>query len=130
MTALLSAAEIRTGQRLRRIYREADAHILAEEEAADALHVAPCDELVAARVDGLLATVETRRQYAAYLDGLELTHGTDEAMRAVIDEGRARLAEFSDDPEHPGSVPDGPPAREPNGPDHTPPVHKKVAAHG
>ena len=128
MSLVLTPAEIRTGQRLRRIYREADAHILAEEEAADALHVATCDELVAARVDVLLATPEMRTRFAAYLDGLGLTHGTDRAMRAVIDEGRARLAVYSDDPEHPGSAPDGPPAREPNGPDHSAPADEEVAA--
>ena len=123
-------ARIRAGLRLLDRYSEAGEFLVAEEEASDALHIATWDELVAARVDDLLATPETRRRFAAYLDGLELTHGTDVAMRAVIDEGRARLAAFSDDPEHPGSAPDGLPAREPNGPDHTPPADEEVAAHG
>ena len=118
MTGPLSAAEIRAGQRLLRLYRVAGEHILAEEKAADAVRVATCDELVAGRVADLLATPETRRQYASYLDGLELTHGRDRAMRAVIDEGRARLAAA----EHSGAAPDGPPARTPAGPDHTPPA--------
>ena len=122
MTAHLTPAEIRTGQRLRRIYREADAHILAEEQATDALMIPTGADLVAARADDLVATPETRARYTAFLDRLEVTHGTDRWMRPVIDEGRARLAEFSDDREHPGSAPDGDPPQEPVDPDHTPPA--------
>ena len=128
MNLALSPARVRAGQRMLDLYSVAGAFIVAEEEAADALHIATCDELVAARVDDLLAAPETRARYAAYLDGLELTHGTDVAMRAVIDEGRARLSEFVDDPEHPGSAPDGPPAPVPDGPDHTAPADGQVAA--
>ena len=107
MTVLLSQARIRAGERMLGLYAVAGAHVLAEEEAADAVHVATCDELVAARVGDLLATPETRRRYAAYLDGLELTHGRDRAMRAVIDEGRARLAEFADGPDHTAHADEG-----------------------
>jgi hypothetical protein len=128
MNIALSPARVRAGQRMLDLYSVAGAFIVAEEEAADALHVAMCDELVAARVDDLLATPETRARYAAYLDALELTHGTDQAMRAVIDEGRARLAAFEDDPEHPGSAPDAPLARTPDGADHTAPADEEAAA--
>lgn len=124
----LSPAEVRTGARLMRIYREAGAHILAEEQAADALSLPTRDELVAARIDALIATPDGRARYTAYLDGLETTHGHDRAMRLVIDSGRARLAAHQDDPGHPGAVPDGDPPRVPDGPDHTAPADGEAAA--
>jgi hypothetical protein len=128
MNIALSPARVRAGQRMLDLYSVAGAFLVAEEEAADALHVATADEMVAERVGDLLATPEARARYAAYLDGLEVTHGTDEAMRAVIDEGRARLADYEEGLEHPGSAPDGPPAREPNGPVHPAPADEEAAA--
>ncbi|MGI5414289.1 hypothetical protein [Actinomadura luteofluorescens] len=119
----VTQAELHAMRALADRYSEAYNHLLTEQQTAERLPSAV--DLAARRVGDLLSTPATRAQYAAYLDGLELTHGTDRAMRAVIDEGRARLAAA----EHSGAAPDGPPARTPPGPDHTPPadIHPRTS---
>jgi hypothetical protein len=71
------------------LYTEAAAHILAEEEAADAVLVPTVGELVADRFQDLAANPA---RFTAYLDGLELTHGADPAMAAYIARARVQLA--------------------------------------
>ena len=91
MTLGLSPAEIRTGARLMRLYRDAAAHILAEEQAAEVASVPSGGDLVAARTAELVATPDVRARLAAYVDHLERTHGADPAMRQVIDGLRSLL---------------------------------------
>lgn len=54
---------------------------------------AMCDRLVDERAGSLLATAEGRAALAAYLNGLDRTHGKDQAMCAHVRRMRARLAE-------------------------------------
>lgn len=129
MIPRLSPAEIRTGERLRLIYGVAAAHILAEEQAADAAALPSGADLVGARFAELTATPDGRARFAMYLDRLEITHGRDRAMRHFIDERRAHLATYPDGPGHPGSAPDGDPATVPDGPDHTPPADITTTPH-
>ncbi|MEV4672670.1 hypothetical protein AB0K34_13530 [Actinomadura sp. NPDC049382] len=92
MTAALSPAEIRTGQRLRALYGEAAAHILAEEQAAEAASVPTGTAMVADRFADLTATPETRAAFSAYLDRLASLHPDDNAMGAYIASARAAIA--------------------------------------
>lgn len=78
--------------RLMRIYREAAAHILAEEQAAEARALPTESDLVTARTVALTVTPDDQARLAAYVDRLEQTHGDDPAMRLVIDRFRAALA--------------------------------------
>lgn len=128
MNTALTPVELRAMRALADRYSEAFLDLVAREEAAETAAKPSPDSVPAARFSSLMNDPEYRAQLADYLDRLEVTHGNDRWMRPVIDEGRARLAAYADDPEHPYSAPDGDPATTPDGPDHAAPADEEVAA--
>lgn len=94
MIPCLSPAEQRAAARLMLLYPEAAAHLVAEEEAAEAASAPPRGaDLVAARYGSLTATSEGRARFSAYLDHLSVTHAHDPVMVAFVRRHRDRLAD-------------------------------------
>jgi hypothetical protein len=88
------------------LYPEAAAHLVAEEEAAEAASAPPRGaDLAAARYGSLTATSEGRARFSAYLDHLSVTHAHDPVMVAFVRRHRDRLADTA------GPAPTDGPAR-------------------